>query len=235
MKWSSSSIMPTLAKGRDLGLGSFGAQQALPSGITPKPGAMAAPVWAPDFLSSAVNDLNDSTSSQSAMQADWRASLLNAIQSGRTDLLPALAAASIAPGAKFSLGVTGGQSAPAKRQPSYWEQKLAMKDVADAQRNQALAKEGLATAQRGGTFWTNADVQRQTQAYQGDLTRANQAEDLARRVAGMPGTFRGMTNEAMTEATNMELDYRKKAAVAQRWGEQKNMFVDPQLSQTYGW
>jgi hypothetical protein len=220
MKWSYSSISPTMTKvaGRpggagasagfskvlgalrpdsgsrmaDLKLGAYGSttpgSYTTSKAPTPVGSVISGPAFAPEFLSNAVNDLNEGQQLQSAMHADWRNSLLSAIQKGDNSLVPALTAASLSPGAKFSYGFggTGGMTGGQPSQPSYWEQKLAMKDlnaatgqIEDAQDKSNLLGVGL------GSLMYPREVQQEQDNFKKQADQAKVQASLARRVLGV--------------------------------------------------
>lgn len=217
MKWSYSTISPTLSKvpgmtgKRDLGLGALGSTTPGSYGTSKAPApvgsVLSAPAFAPDFLSSAVNDLNEGQQLQAAMHADWRNSLLSAIQKGDGSLMPALTAASLAPGAKFSYGFggAGGMAGGQPRQPSYWEQKLAMKDlneatgqIEDAQNKSNLLGVGL------GSLMYPREVQQEQENFKKQADQAKVQASLARRVLGVDTRREGQSVAAWDQGNTWE-------------------------------
>lgn len=158
--------------------------------------------YAPEFLTNAVAGLNESQSYAALMHDEWRNRLLSETQNN-PDLLPALTASSVQSGAHFSWGGgTGGSraAAPAQRQPSYWEQKLAMQDLTDA--NSRMKTASNESNQMGvglGTFMSPTDVAGEQARFKSDYLGAQQSANLARKVLGVRPT--GQSTQAWDSAT----------------------------------
>jgi len=142
--------------------------------------------YAPQFLTDAVTGLNETQSYTAMMHDEWRNTLLRASESN-PNLLPALAAASIQSGAKFSLGLGGGGStgAPTQRQPSYWEQKLAMEDQDKASKDLKMGQDMLEQSRMSpgiGGSWNYQNTL--AKDAQDRIDKANAALAMSRRVLG---------------------------------------------------
>jgi hypothetical protein len=147
--------------------------------------------YAPEFLTNAVAGLNETQSYTSLMHDEWRNRLLSESE-GRPDLLPALTAASVQSGAHFSYAAPGGGVSSAgatQRQPSYWEQKLAMTDYQKAIEKERNARNQY--SQLGGitsnAFLSPADRIAEENRMKGEVTSARWAQEMAQRVMGYPG------------------------------------------------
>ena len=166
--------------------------------------------YAPQFLTDAVTNLNETNSYTSMMHDEWRNTLLRASE-GNASLSPALAAASVQPGAHFSLGFGGGyggSGAPTQRQPSYFEQKVAFDDLQASQQRMKTASEQSRLLGIGlGTFQSQSDVTSGQGIFKADYEAANQSANLARKVLNTRPT--GKTAQAWDSA--------------QTWGARSNV------------
>ena len=143
--------------------------------------------YAPEFLTNAVSGLNETQSYTALMHDEWRNRLLSESQ-GNPDLLPALTAASVQSGAHFSWAGGGNGSrtaAPAQRQPSYWEQKLAMDDLTKATEARKLGTDMLEQSKQSSGIGGSWNFQQSLGIEAQDrIKKADMALALARKTLG---------------------------------------------------
>lgn len=147
--------------------------------------------YAPEFLTQAVQGLNETDAYTSMMHQGWRETLLNALANDGDSaaLTPALAAASVAPGAKFSWmggGAGAGAGAATARTPSYWEQKLAFNDMQAARQRMDWSSQKSNQLGVGlNTFMSPSEVAGEQSRYKDDYLEAQQRSNLAAKVLGV--------------------------------------------------